>query len=89
MLIVGTGRSGTNWLTHMFDASADTFCRSEPLDIASSPVHRLPTATAENDAHMADAWDYFVRWTTPRRAPRRSHPRAKDGTTATGRNASA
>jgi hypothetical protein len=40
-LIVGQGRSGTNWLLDIFDASAQTFCRNEPNAVSGSPCGQL------------------------------------------------
>lgn len=72
ILIVGNGRSGTNWLLSMLAASPETHCRNEPHDIASSPFHRLPTAQEirQNPALMADRWQSFVRWTVQRMGER-------------------
>lgn len=64
-LIVGNGRSGTNWLLTMLNASDLTHCRNEPQHISSSPFHSLPApaAIAAADPEMALRWDAFVRWT--------------------------
>jgi len=40
-LIVGQGRSGTNWLLDLFDQSSETFCRNEPYGAAESPLNEL------------------------------------------------
>ncbi|WP_353259306.1 sulfotransferase [Prochlorothrix hollandica] len=65
-LVVGNGRSGTNWLLSMLAASPQTHCRNEPHDIASSPFHRLPSASEirQDPDLMADRWRQFVLWTT-------------------------
>lgn len=74
ILIVGNGRSGTNWLLSMLAASPETHCRNEPHDIASSPFHQLPSAQEirRNPALMAQRWQYFVTWTA-RRMGERDH----------------
>ena len=40
-LITGQGRSGTNWLLELFDASSKTFCRNEPDRLEGSPLGLL------------------------------------------------
>lgn len=64
-LVVGNGRSGTNWLLSMLDASHLTHCRNEPQDIVDSPFHLLPTRPqmTTNPGYMAERWDYFANWT--------------------------
>jgi len=64
-LIVGNGRSGTNWLLSMLDASPATHCRNEPHDISDSPFHDLPNPVQmqENPELMAKKWDDFATWT--------------------------
>lgn len=79
VLIVGAGRSGTNWLMRLLDASTTTFCRSEPLDIPSSPIHALPdrqAMAAGADAAMARAWDEFLEWTVTHSGVRDLRPGA-------------
>ncbi|MEB3273340.1 MAG: hypothetical protein VKJ85_06095 [Prochlorothrix sp.] len=72
ILVVGNGRSGTNWLLSMLAASPLTHCRNEPHDIASSPFHTLPTAQEIrcNPDLMADRWRSFVTWTVQRMGER-------------------
>lgn len=64
-LIVGNGRSGTNWLLSMLSASPFTHCRNEPQDIAQSPFHQLPTRLQMLHAPnlMPQKWDDFATWT--------------------------
>lgn len=64
-LIIGNGRSGTNWLLSMLDASPQTHCRNEPQDIPSSPFHGLPHAQhLQNEPEeMAHRWETFAKWT--------------------------
>ena len=64
-LIIGNGRSGTNWLLSILDASPLTHCRNEPQDIPDSPFHNLPNAweLRDNPAAMDEKWDSFVNWT--------------------------
>lgn len=40
-LIVGQGRSGTNWLLELFQLSPVTFCRNEPYALQGSPFQQL------------------------------------------------
>lgn len=66
-LIVGEGRSGTNWLLDLFDASPQTHCRNEPNIIPdTSPMAKLPlpfVPTPAVDAVLERDWDDAVRWT--------------------------
>lgn len=40
-LIIGQGRSGTNWLLQLFQLSPQTFCRNEPYALEGSPFQQL------------------------------------------------
>jgi Sulfotransferase family len=63
-IITGNGRSGTNWLENILDASPLTHCRSEPYEIPSSPFNKLPQiwkAGAES-RDMQRHWDEIVSW---------------------------
>lgn len=64
-LIVGNGRSGTNWLLSMLDASPETHCRNEPQDILTSPFHGLPQPEQIQDLPgvMSERWLNFAEWT--------------------------
>lgn len=63
-IITGNGRSGTNWLEAILDASPQTHCRSEPYGIPTSPFHQLPhvwnAGTMAPD--MEGLWDEVVGW---------------------------
>jgi hypothetical protein len=65
-LVSGHGRSGTNWLLELLDLSPQTFCRSEPRGIETSPLRRFAhdrfVKRADQSALDA-AWDEAVRWT--------------------------
>ncbi|MEM9005674.1 MAG: sulfotransferase [Cyanobacteria bacterium P01_F01_bin.86] len=71
-LIIGNGRSGTNWLLTMLDASRLTHCRNEPQEIKTSPYHQLPMPPLEGSTTkvMAAKWDEFVTWTAMRMGER-------------------
>lgn len=71
-LIIGNGRSGTNWLLTMLDASRLTHCRNEPQDIATSPYHKLPEPPFidSTSAAMDRRWDEFATWTAQRMGER-------------------
>lgn len=71
-LIIGNGRSGTNWLLTMLDASQLTHCRNEPQEIKQSPYHQLPLPPLAGDTSdlMAKQWDAFVTWTAQRMGER-------------------
>ncbi|MEQ9482329.1 hypothetical protein [Coleofasciculus sp. F4-SAH-05] len=43
ILIVGQGRSGTNWLLDLLDLSSETHCRNEGDQLATSPLAQLPS----------------------------------------------
>lgn len=40
-MIGGNGRSGTNWILQLLDASPETHCRSEPIDLEGSPFREI------------------------------------------------
>lgn len=64
-VIVGNGRSGSNWLLTMLDASPFTHCRNEPQEILQSPFHQLPDPfeILKNPQEMEHKWHHFVAWT--------------------------
>lgn len=79
-IIAGNGRSGTNWLLTMVDASPLTHCRNEPHGIATSPYHQLPAPPLDADNYelMSSQWDGFAEWTANtmgERDHRISHPK--------------
>jgi hypothetical protein len=65
-LVSGHGRSGTNWLIELLDLSPQTFCRSEPRGIETSPLRKLEhdrfVKRADQSALDA-AWDEAAHWT--------------------------
>lgn len=67
-LIVGQGRSGTNWLLQLLDLSRETFCRNEPYGASTSPFNRPQLAQhrfiERPDQQTLEAdWDDAVNWT--------------------------
>lgn len=65
MLIVGHGRSGTNWLLDILDASPDTFCRNEPNEVHQSQCQtHLKTLWHVGDemSDMEAHWDEIAAW---------------------------
>lgn len=59
-LIVGQGRSGTNWLLELFDQSPQTLCRNEPYGNAGSPLIDLFPHRAirrRDQSELARVWD--------------------------------
>jgi hypothetical protein len=73
ILIVGQGRSGTNWLLQIFDQSERTFCRNEPNELGRSHFAELcsPLVPCREglDRH-ARAWANAVRWASARMGDR-------------------
>lgn len=43
VVILGQGRSGTNWLLDLLDLSPMTYCRNEANELENSPLSRLPS----------------------------------------------
>jgi hypothetical protein len=74
-MIVGQGRSGTNWLLQLLDLSPWTHCRNEPNEISGSPMSKLPDAWIDRPAMPAlhAGWDAAVDWTV-RRLGERDQP---------------
>lgn len=58
-LILGQGRSGTNWLIDSLDASPYTFCRNEPNECIPSFMDPLPNhwRIGADGARLAQWWD--------------------------------
>lgn len=54
VLLVGQGRSGSNWLLGVIDQSPFTHCRNDANAVAESPFARLPDPVAWNET-MAPA----------------------------------
>ena len=66
-LIVGGGRSGTNWLLELFDQSPETFCRNEPYGAPESPLNELADDRfwVRHDQSALDSrWDEVIAWTS-------------------------
>jgi Sulfotransferase family len=74
-VITGNGRSGTNWLESILDASPLTHCRSEPYDIPTSPFHKIPHVwkAGKTVPDMDRLWDEVVMWSR-NRIGQRDHP---------------
>ncbi|MBI1367300.1 MAG: sulfotransferase [Planctomycetes bacterium] len=65
-IIVGQGRSGSNWLLNLFDKSPLTFCRDEPDLIPGSPLGKLTEdqfILHRDQPAMHAQWDDAVAWT--------------------------
>ncbi|MFA9479094.1 sulfotransferase [Phycisphaerales bacterium AB-hyl4] len=69
ILILGHGRSGTNWLLSLLDHSPRTHCRNEPNELGGEPWQRLPSPWVcqplDHDA-VAPHWDAAVAWSAAR-----------------------
>jgi len=63
VVIVGHGRSGTNWLVDLIDISRETHCRSEPEGVRGGALNRMPGADFDRECDdVLDAkWDDAVR----------------------------
>ncbi|MGB0563223.1 MAG: sulfotransferase [Spirulinaceae cyanobacterium] len=63
-LIIGHGRSGTNWLMDIFDASPLTFCRSEPNEVKDSPFGAIAPLwkVGETQPDLDEQWDDLATW---------------------------
>jgi hypothetical protein len=61
-IIVGQGRSGTNWLLDLLDLSPRTHCRNEANELADSPLAQLPSPTVRNDfsEDFGQQWDRAI-----------------------------
>ena len=72
VLIVGHGRSGTNWLLEMLDLSSRTHCRNEPNVIRDSPLTAIHAELIDpsNDAELDEHWDSAVAWAAERQGER-------------------
>ncbi len=81
VLLVGSGRSGSNWVLDIFDLSPVTHCRNEPQSLKGSPLGRLPSPLCDFESVEPDgkAWDEGIRWTVERMGRRDAwHPYEKD-----------
>ena len=77
-IITGTGRSGTNWLLDMFDASPDTHCRNEPHGLTGTRLNRFPAVwTVDQGAGSTETyercWDDVAQSTASRYGARDHH----------------
>ena len=65
-IITGHGRSGTNWLLSIMNASTLTHCRNEPDGAAGSPLKPLISeARLKEDLYdFEKRWDEAAHWTT-------------------------
>ncbi|MEM8637533.1 MAG: sulfotransferase [Cyanobacteria bacterium P01_G01_bin.54] len=63
-LIIGHGRSGTNWLMDILDASPLTFCRSEPNEVKDSPFGAIAPLwqVGATQPDLDEHWDELVTW---------------------------
>lgn len=61
-LILGQGRSGTNWVVDCLDASHQTFCRNEPNECVPSFLDPLANhwRIGADGARLARLWDELV-----------------------------
>jgi len=63
ILIIGNGRSGTNWLMANLNASPETFCRNEPQGIATSPFQALVGhCSSTRSSELEEHWQHFLEW---------------------------
>ena len=62
ILIVGQGRSGTNWLLDLLDLSPKTHCRNEADELVTSPLAQLPSPTVRQsqDDSFRQQWDQAI-----------------------------
>jgi hypothetical protein len=62
VLIVGQGRSGTNWLLDLLDLSSQTYCRNEANKLPPSPLAQLPSATVRTafGPEFEQEWDSAI-----------------------------
>ena len=59
-IIIGQGRSGTNWLNELLDLSDSTYCRNEPHELIDSPVSILSKyreLISTDSEYMETHWD--------------------------------
>ncbi len=66
VMILGQGRSGTNWLLDLFNLSEKTFCRNEPDKTPGSPLadlREIGTVCAGHEGALSATWDGAMQWT--------------------------
>jgi hypothetical protein len=68
ILIVGQGRSGTNWLLDLLDLSPYTHCRNEADKLKNSPFVQLPSPVVQQpfDENFGQQWDQAIAITASR-----------------------
>jgi hypothetical protein len=68
VMIVGHGRSGTNWLLQLLNLSPETHCRNEPDEIKGSPLALLPCpwTKRERQPELDLNWGEAVQWAATR-----------------------
>jgi len=62
-VIVGHGRSGTNWLHELFNNSEETYCRNEPHELLDSPISELNddrVTIRADDSKLISRWDELI-----------------------------
>lgn len=59
VLILGHGRSGTNWLLSLLDRSPRTHCRDEPNEIVDGAMRRLPDPTVVRESDFESLQQCF------------------------------
>lgn len=71
-LLVGQGRSGTNFLLGLLDASPSTHCRNEPDQLHGSALGRLRPYRffADDGPELGPLWDFAVRGAALTTGPR-------------------
>lgn len=79
-LVIGQGRSGTNWVVDCLDASPHTFCRNEPNECLPSLMDPLPShwRIGSEGARLAQWWDDVAEQTATHmgeRDHRLNHPK--------------
>jgi len=72
VLIVGQGRSGTNWLLDLLDLSPYTHCRNEPNELDASPLFQLPSPFVQHPLgdSFPQEWEQAVESTSLRMGDR-------------------
>lgn len=72
-LVIGQGRSGTNWLLDLFHTSPETYCRREPYSVPNSPFASLTphkVVINPNREELEAKWDDVVASTLKNMGPR-------------------
>lgn len=67
-IIVGHGRSGTNWLLEIFDRSPNTLCSNERIRISNSALSEMPDPTVDYGQYrgLEDQWESVLMKTRSR-----------------------